>query len=230
MRILQIVSDPATAAKVEDALKRKQIHVHTTGSGAEGVLLAGIYPCDLILLSLELADMSGYRVLQKIRAYGITTPIIVVTKHSSTEGSVRSLNSGADDHVVTSVDDTELIARIRARVRPSYTHANPTTSVGNLTIDHRDRTVTISGQSVSFTKREYEILSILSLHVDVVYSRCKLVDHLYEESRKPKAGIISAYINRLRTKLREAGSTAAIETEYEQGYFLTEVQSAVESA
>jgi two-component system cell cycle response regulator CtrA len=122
MRILLIEDDSATAQGIELMLKSESFHVYTTDLGEEGVDLGRLYDYDLILLDLNLPDMSGYEVLRILRVSKVKTPVMILSGMSAVEDKVRGLGFGADDYMTKPFHKDELVARIHAIVRRSRGH------------------------------------------------------------------------------------------------------------
>src|SRR5271170_4199047 len=123
MRILLIEDDSATAQSIELMLKTTKFNVYTTDLGEEGVDLGKIYDYDIILLDLNLPDMSGYEVLRSLRSAKVRTPILILSGLAGIEDKIRALGLGADDYLAKPFHKDELIARIHALVRRSKGHA-----------------------------------------------------------------------------------------------------------
>ncbi len=123
MRVLLIEDDSATAQSIELMLKSESFNLYTTDLGEEGVDLGKIYDYDIILLDLNLPDMSGFDVLRSLRASKVKAPILILTGLAAIEDKVRGLGFGADDYLTKPFHKDELVARIQALVRRSRGHA-----------------------------------------------------------------------------------------------------------
>src|SRR5438094_4829773 len=134
MRVLLIEDDSATAQSIELMLKSESFNVYTTDLGEEGVDLGKLYDYDIILLDLNLPDMSGYEVLRCLRVAKIKTPVLILSGMSSIEDKVKGLGFGADDYLSKPFHKDELIARIHAIVRRSKGHAQSVIEMGDLLI------------------------------------------------------------------------------------------------
>ena len=123
MRVLLIEDDSATAQSIELMLKSESFNVYTTDLGEEGVDLGKLYDYDIILLDLNLPDMSGFEVLRSLRVSKVKTPILILSGLAGIEDKVKGLGFGADDYMTKPFHKDELIARIHAIVRRSKGHA-----------------------------------------------------------------------------------------------------------
>jgi two-component system cell cycle response regulator CtrA len=141
MQVLLIEDDRATAQSIESMLKGESLNVYTTDLGEEGVDLGKIYEYDIILLDLNLPDMSGFEVLRSLRVSKVKTPILILTGLAGIENKVRGLGFGADDYMTKPFHKDELVARIHAIVRRSKGHAQSVINTGDLLRQsrHQDR-------------------------------------------------------------------------------------------
>lgn len=148
MRILLIEDDGATAHSIELMLKSESFNVYTTHLGEEGVDLGKLYDYDMILLDLNLPDMSGFEVLRSLRVSKVKTPIMILSGIAGIEHKVKGLGFGADDYVTKPFNKSELLARINAIVRRSQGHAQSIVQTGDLIVNVDAKTVHISQQRV----------------------------------------------------------------------------------
>src|SRR6202166_5023895 len=161
MRVLLIEDDSATAQSIELMLKSESFNVYTTDFGEEGVDLGKLYDYDIILLDLNLPDMSGFEVLRSLRVSKVKTPILILSGFASIEHKVKGLGYGADDYMTKPFHKTELIARIHAIVRRSQGHAQSIVQTGDLLVNLDAKTVHINGTRVHLTGKEYHMLELL---------------------------------------------------------------------
>ena len=162
MRVLLIEDDSATAQSIELMLKSESFNVYTTDLGEEGVDLGKLYDYDIILLDLNLPDMSGFEVLRSLRVSKVKTPILILTGLAGIEDKVRGLGFGADDYMTKPFHKDELVARIHAIVRRSKGHAQSVIQTGDLVVNLDTKTVEVNGARVHLTGKEYQMLELLS--------------------------------------------------------------------
>jgi two-component system cell cycle response regulator CtrA len=163
MRALLIEDDSATAQSIELMLKSESFNVYTTDLGEEGVDLGKLYDYDIILLDLNLPDMSGYEVLRSLRVSKVKTPILILSGLAGMEDKVKGLGFGADDYMTKPFHKDELVARIHAIVRRSKGHAQSVVQTGDLIVNLDAKTVEINEVRVHLTGKEYQMLELLSL-------------------------------------------------------------------
>src|SRR6266545_3341791 len=141
MRVLLIEDDSAVAQSIELMLKSESFNVYTTDLGEEGVDLGKLYDYDIIMLDLNLPDMSGYEVLRTLRVSKVKTPILILSGLAGIEDKVRGLGFGADDYMTKPFHKDELVARIHAIVRRSKGHAQSVIQTGDLVVNLDTKTV-----------------------------------------------------------------------------------------
>src|SRR5205085_9528446 len=129
MRVLLVEDDSATAQSIELMLKSERFNVYATNLGEEGIDLGKIYDYDIILLDLNLPDMSGFDVLRKLRISRVKTPILILSSLAAIEDKIKGIGGGADDDLTKRFHKDELIARIHAIVRRSRGHAQPVINI-----------------------------------------------------------------------------------------------------
>ena len=219
MRALLIEDDSSLAQSIELMLRSESIVSYTTDTGEEGVDLAKLYDYDVILLDLNLPDMSGYDVLRRMRVAKVETPVLILSGMGGIEDKVKGLSQGADDYVVKPFHRDELIARINAIVRRSKGHAQAVVTVGDLTLNLDSKTVEVSGARVHVTGKEYQMLELLMLRQGTTLTKEMFLNHLYGGMDEPELKIIDVFICKLRKKLSNAsGGQNWIETVWGRGY------------
>ncbi len=221
MRILLIEDDPATAQSIELMLRNANLNVYATDLGEEGIDLAKLYDYDLILLDLNLPDMTGYDVLKKLRVSKINTPILILSGLDETENKIKGFGVGADDYMTKPFNRDELVARIHAIVRRSKGHAQSVIETGKIKVNLDAKTVEVEGHPVHLTGKEYQILELLSLRKGTTLTKEMFLNHLYGGMDEPELKIIDVFICKLRKKLSNAtGGDNYIETVWGRGYVL----------
>src|ERR671938_794489 len=221
MRVLLIEDDRATAQSIELMLKSESFNIYTTDLGEEGVDLGKLYDYDIILLDLNLPDMSGYEVLRTLRVSKVKTPILILTGLGGVEDKVPGLGFGADHYMTKPFHKDELVARIHAIVRRSKGHSQSVITTGKLTVNLDAKTVEVDGSRVHLTGKEYAMLELLSLRKGTTLTKEMFLNHLYGGMDEPELKIIDVFICKLRKKLSLAcGGDNYIETVWGRGYVL----------
>ncbi|MEA5162346.1 response regulator transcription factor [Cereibacter johrii] len=221
MRILLVEDDPTTSRSIELMLTHANLNVYCTDLGEDGIDLAKLYDYDLILLDLNLPDMSGHEVLRQLRLARVDTPILILSGADDTENKIKGFGFGADDYMTKPFHREELVARIHAIIRRSKGHAQSVIRTGKILVNLDAKTVEVEGKPVHLTGKEYQMLELLSLRKGTTLTKEMFLNHLYGGMDEPELKIIDVFICKLRKKLAEAtGGESYIETVWGRGYVL----------
>jgi len=226
MRVLLIEDDSATAHSIELMLTSEGFNVYTTDLGEEGVDLGKLYDYDIILLDLNLPDMTGLDVLRHLRTSRIQTPVMILSGTAEVETKVKTFGGGADDYMTKPFHKDELVARVHAVVRRSKGHAQSVITTGDMTVNLDSKTVEVRGQRVHLTGKEYQMVELLSLRKGSTLTKEMFLNHLYGGIDEPEVKIIDVFICKVRKKLTAATmGKDYIETVWGRGYVLRDPQS-----
>jgi two-component system, cell cycle response regulator CtrA len=225
VRVLLIEDDADLAKSVELTLRREGMQVDVTDLGEDGLEIGKLYDHDIIILDLNLPDVSGHEVLRRMRDSRIRTPVLIMSGNSGIEQRLKGLGYGADDFLPKPVDMRELVARIRAISRRSQGHAASVIEVGRLRIDiDNKRASTVEGKAVPLTVREFAIVEVLALRKNSTVTKEMLMSQLYssEVDEEPEQKIIDVFVHKIRKKLEAATGEQCIETVWGRGYTMKE--------
>jgi two-component system, OmpR family, KDP operon response regulator KdpE len=149
-------------------------------NAAVGLRVATMNAPDLMILDLNLPDLEGSEVLERVRSWS-NIPVIVLSIHSDEQETVRLLRLGADDYVVKPFGIAELLARSEAVLRRNLrgTNRDPVVRAGALSVDLMSRAVTLGGRRVQLTRKEYALLHSLAAHVGLVVTHQQLIREIW---------------------------------------------------
>ncbi len=221
MRVLLVEDDYAVSQSIVAMLKKEGMIVDTTDLGEDGLEIGKLYDYDIIILDLMLPDMNGYEVLKRLRSAKIETPVLILSGLTEADKKVKGLGYGADDYLTKPFDRAELLARIQAVVRRSKGHANSIIRTGDVEVNLDTQTVSVNGEPLHLTGKEYGIMELLSLRKGSTLNKDQFLNHLYGGIDEPELKIIDVFICKLRKKLEKAsGGKNYIETVWGRGYVL----------
>ena len=174
---------------------------------------------DLVLLDIMLPEEDGLTILRRLRAEAATEeiPVVMITAKDTEFDKVQGLDLGADDYIAKPFGMAELVARVRARLRRrGVKSATDRFEAGDLVLDHRAHAVTVAGQSVALTLKEYDLLHFLMENRGTAFSREQLLNRIWDYSYEGGSRTVDVHIQTLRAKLGRCGEM--IETVRGVGY------------
>ena len=209
---------------VELELTYEGYEVEKAFDGRTGLAMAQSGSASLILLDIMLPGLSGLEVLRRLRREGVETPVILLTARDSVVDKVSGLDLGANDYVTKPFAIEELLARIRAalRTRQGGGEGAPSRELrcGALMLDPESRRVTVGGQEVPLTRREFDLLHCLLKHQGKVLSRGELLNQVWGYDYAGETNTVDVYIRFLRSKIDEVYGLHLIETVRGVGYVI----------
>ena len=222
-RILLVEDEEKLARMVELELNYEGYQVEKAFDGRTGLELALSGRFDLVLLDIMLPALSGMEVLRRLRRES-QVPVIMLTARDTVMDKVSGLDMGADDYVTKPFATEELLARIRAalRKRPAPAQPDSRLTAGPLVMDLDRHLVTVDGQNVALTRREFDLLRCLLEHKEKVLSREELLEQVWGFDFMGETNTVDVYIRFLRTKLDEAFHIKLIHTVRGVGYVIRE--------
>lgn len=224
VRVLVVDDEPAILRFLRASLAHQGYIVSEAETGQPAIDSACRGGTDLIVLDLGLPDIDGLEVIRRIRAAGCAVPIIVLSSRSDERGKVEALDHGADDYVTKPFGVEELLARIRAALRHRLQQEGeqPVFQSGDLTVDLVRRIVTVRGEEVKFSPREYELLRLLVANAGKVLTHKYLLHEIW--GGESDIQYLRIYVRALRQKIeRDPERPQHILTETGVGYRLRAV-------
>ncbi|WP_420239829.1 response regulator transcription factor [Telmatobacter bradus] len=222
MRILVVEDEHRLAENIALALREGPGYaVDVCHDGNSALLLCATVAFDLIVLDLMIPEPDGQHVLQSIRAQHNQTPVLILTAISETKSVIALLNIGADDYMTKPFDLGELIARARALVRRGKGVRQTHLTVGDVTLNLTEQTVSARDQQIDLSPTEFHILEYLMHHPRQIISKQNLLEHLYDFTWEHHSNVIEAHVSNLRRKLRAATAETVVENIRGRGYRLS---------
>jgi DNA-binding response OmpR family regulator len=202
MRVLVVEDEERIASFLDKGLRAHGYAVRRAATGAEALDDATTDLVDIAILDLGLPDIDGLHVLSRWRYKGMDAPVIVLTARDQLDDRVRGLDLGADDYVPKPFDFEELLARVRARLRPSKSSSS-TLRAGDVELDLLTRRVSTQGVPVDLTWRESALLEEFMRHPNQVLSRQHLMSRIWNLDFDTRSNVVDVYVGYLRRKLGE---------------------------
>lgn len=213
-----IVDDEHGIVDMMDTYFSPQYEVLTAYSGEEAIQKAEKQP-DLILLDINMPGMDGLTVCQAIREH-VACPILFLTARMESADKINGFQAGADDYIVKPFDLDELAARIAAHLRREQRRHRQSTVrfFGELVVDYSARTVTVHNEPTTLSKREFDILELLSLNAGQVFDRERIYETIWGIDGDGNSDTVMEHIRKIRLKLAAHTSHGYIETVWGCGY------------
>ncbi len=199
MRILIVEDNALVGTGLVSALRASGFDIAWVKDGESALASLAQEKFLAMVLDLGLPGISGLELLQTIRAGRNKMPVLILTARDSTQDKVSGLNSGADDFLTKTTDIEELVARIRALIRRSG--LDGTYTVGDLQMDLDAHTVTLKGELLALSKREFGILSVLMMNAGQIVTRKQMEQALYGVERQVESNSVEVHIHNLRAKV-----------------------------
>ncbi|CAN5546481.1 response regulator transcription factor [soil metagenome] len=220
MKILVAEDHPSLAQSIAQGFREEGYVVDMTHDGVEADYLAKSNSYDCAVLDIMLPGMEGWAILQRMRAAGIQTPVLLLTARDGVADRVKGLNLGADDYVVKPFAWEELVARVRTLIRRYHGQNSSVITIGDLQIDTAGKTVQRRGQAIPRTAKEFALLQYLAMRVGQVVSRTDIWEHIYDQEDENSSNVVDVYIGYLRNKIDKPFGTKSIQTRRGLGYLI----------
>ena len=201
MRILLIEDDPQIGDGLHHGLSKHGFTVDWFQNGKHGKDALSLAPYDAVVLDLGLPQIDGMSILADWRQHQLDTPVLILTARDALPDRLVGLNSGADDYLCKPFALDEVVARLLALVRRSKGRAIAHLNYGNLSLDTTAKTVTLHGNPLTLTQREYLLLELMLSQPKHILSRAQIEDKLYGWDQEVESNAIEVHIHNLRKKI-----------------------------
>ncbi|HEX8963903.1 MAG TPA: heavy metal response regulator transcription factor [Rhodocyclaceae bacterium] len=221
MRILIIEDQPTTGDYLKRGLLQAGFAADVAADGRDGLHMALSERYDLIVLDVMLPGIDGWEVMRGIRAAGNQVPVLFLTARDHVEDRVKGLELGADDYLVKPFAFTELLARIRARLRRGQpVQALDRLAVADLEIDLVRRRVARAGRRIEVTAKEFALLELLMRRTGEVLPRLLIASEVWDMNFDSGTNVVDVAMSRLRAKIDDEFEPRLIRTVRGVGYVL----------
>lgn len=222
MRVLVVEDDVKMASLLRRGLTHEGYAVDVVGSGAEALWAASEFDVDAVVLDAGIPEPDGYEVCRRLREQGRWVPVLMLTARDAVADRVRGLDSGADEYLVKPFAFDELFARLRALMRRDPGERPTVLSSGDLSLDPARKEVTVRGEAVGLSAKEFAVIELFLRHPGEVLSRSQILDHVWDFAYEGGSNVVDVYVRYLREKLDRRFDTTWIETVRGHGYRLRE--------
>ncbi|CAK9887817.1 MULTISPECIES: heavy metal response regulator transcription factor [Pseudomonas] len=220
MRLLIVEDELRTAEYLQQGLRENGYIVDCAHTGADGLHLARQQAYDLVILDVNLPELDGWTVLQRLRAES-STRIMMLTAHGRLADRVKGLDLGADDYLLKPFEFPELLARIRSLLRRNDQALQPNTlKVADLELDPSRHRAYRSGQRIDLTAKEFALLHLLMRQSGEVLSRTQIISLVWDMNFDCDTNVVEVSIRRLRAKIDDPFDDKLIHTLRGVGYVL----------
>ena len=215
---LLIVDDEPGIVDMLERYFKTEYEILTAGSGREVLEKVSGKP-DLILLDINMPDLDGISVCRQIRKY-VSCPILFLTARVESADQIEGFRAGADDYIVKPFDLEELEARISAHLRREMRRKSECTArfFGELTIDYSARSVTVRGENIPFSRREFDIIELLSVNAGQVFDRERIYERIWGLDGEGNSDTIMEHVRKIRGKFAQHTKKQYIKTVWGCGY------------
>jgi two-component system copper resistance phosphate regulon response regulator CusR len=220
MRILVIEDEAKTAKFLKKGLGEAGFVVDVAGDGLDGLELAKSVDFDLIILDIMLPTLDGWQVLARLRQAGRNTQVLFLTARDAVDERVRGFELGADDYLVKPFAFSELLARVRSRLRRTPTRPQDVLRMADLEIDLLRHRAVRAGQRLELTAKEFLLLTLLARRAGEVLSRTVIAEAVWDMNFDSDTNVVDVSVRRLRSKVDDPFSLKLIHTVRGSGYVL----------
>ncbi len=218
MRILVIEDEEKMASFLKISLEAECFAVDITTDGEKGIYYGRSNEYDLVILNSTLPEKNGIEICRRLRNCGKTMPILVTSIKNQIAEKIELLNAGADDYLTKPFILEELLAHMRALLRRKPAIQEEIISFGDIVVDSKKCIVLRKGKNIALTRKEFTLLRYLIQNSEIVLSKAKILEHVWDMSIDIFSHTVESHILSLRKKLNDQGKTKIIHTIPGRGY------------
>ncbi|CAM3932577.1 response regulator transcription factor [Kibdelosporangium persicum] len=218
-RVLVVDDEPGVRRALQRGLTAEGMDVVVAADGPSALQVARTGSFDAILLDIMLPGLSGYRVLQALRAEGVRTPVLLVSAKDGEIDQADGLDLGADGYLVKPFSFVVLVAQVRALLRRGAVEGTgQRLRLGDLVVDRAARQVSMAGEPVSLSPREFAVLDVLASRAGSVVTKDELLRAVWGDEQAATRNAVEVYVGYLRRKLDAVGAGSIVRTVRGHGY------------
>ena len=206
MQILIVEDEVKIAQLLRRGFLEECYQAEIAPDGEDALYKWSVNRYDLIVLDLMIPKTGGIEVCQTIRASDPGLPILMLTARDAVEDKIAGLDAGADDYVTKPFSFAELLARVRALLRRGKNASPAVLCFGDLSLDPATKQVARAGRPISLTAREFALLEYLMRYPNIVLTRTRLIEHVWDCNYDGLSNVVETYVKYLRKKLRTSAS------------------------
>lgn len=223
MRILLCDDEKELSNAITAILKKHNYTVDTVYNGDDALDYGMCYQYDVILLDLMMPKKNGIDVLKEWRQNGISTPVLILSAKGEVEDKIKGLDSGGDDYLAKPFSMAEMLARIRALTRRKIEVLDNKLIFFDLTLDCLTYELSVKGESVRLSSKEYQMMEMLIRHPNAVVSTETFMEKIWGYDSDAEINVVWVYISALRKKISQLQSHVIIKAARGVGYKLEKV-------
>ena len=220
MRLLIAEDEPDLAEALTVFFEKNHFSVDAVHNGFDAYEYAASGGYDGVILDVMMPKMNGIQVLERLRAEGCKTPIMMLTAKGQKDDRITGFNAGADDYLPKPFDPDELLSRVRAMLRRSEAYQPSVLSCGDVTLDPSTGLLSCGGQSLRLSGREFQVMELFLRNPRQVFSAERIMERVWGWDNEAEINVVWVNISNLRKKLKAIGSRVSLRANRGLGYAL----------
>ena len=222
MRLLIAEDELDLAEALTVFFEKNHFTVDAVHNGFDAYEYASVGGYDAVILDVMMPKMNGIQVLERLRAEGVKTPIMMLTAKGEKDDRITGFNAGADDYLPKPFDPDELLSRVRAMLRRSESYQPSRLTCGDLTLEPGTGLLSCGQESVRLSGREYQVMELFMRSPRQVFSAERIMERVWGWDNEAEINVVWVNISNLRKKLRAIGSHMVLQANRGLGYVLEE--------
>ena len=220
MRLLIAEDELDLAEALTVFFEKNHFSVDAVHNGFDAYEYAASGGYDGVILDVMMPKMNGIQVLERLRAEGCRTPIMMLTAKGQKDDRITGFNAGADDYLPKPFDPDELLSRVRAMLRRGEAYQPPVLAWGDVTLDPGTGLLACGGQSVRLGGREFQVMELFLRNPRQVFSAERIMERIWGWDNEAEINVVWVNISNLRKKLKAIGSRVTLKVNRGLGYAL----------